>query len=435
LESKNNKVKSLFLNHWSEESCLKEIIRNIEEFSPSIIGFQVLTSTRVSVYHAIDYIHKNYPKIKILLGGIHATVMHEQLIKKYPFAIAILGEGERTMQELTEEMFKEKPNLKKIDGIAFFEKGKPTRTKRRELIRDLDSLPFPNHEQYFKNKKRISACVLTSRGCPNACSFCCLNPENKRMVRFRSVKNVVDEIEYISNKFPSITDIFIFDDTFLLNNKRVIEICDEIIKRGIKKKFTCTARMKPISQEMVYKLEEAGFKDILLGLESGDNGILEKCHKGINQDDVIKAFKLFSKTSLNPKTFLIIGLPGENINTIKETARFVKKIQKIRYFSHPNKFNFLTIYPGAEVYEIAKQKGFINDDYWLSEKETPIYTAENSYKELQRFEEILANNLSYHKLKTIKGFLAQIDMIPYIINYAFRKRKLLFKAIKQFIKS
>ena len=94
LESKKHEVRSLFLNHWSEEDCFNEITKNLEEMSPDIIGFQVLTSTRVSSYHAIDYIHKKYPKIKIILGGIHATVMYKQLIEKYPFAIAVLGEGE-----------------------------------------------------------------------------------------------------------------------------------------------------------------------------------------------------------------------------------------------------------------------------------------------------------------------------------------------------
>jgi radical SAM superfamily enzyme YgiQ (UPF0313 family) len=248
-----------------------------------------------------------------------------------------------------------------------------------------------------------------------------LNPETKRRVRFRSAKNVVDEIEYMIEKFPQMTEIFIHDDSFFLNNSRVIEICEEIIKRKIKMNFVCSGRVKPISKKMIKKLEEAGFVRVMLGIESGDNGILESCHKGINQEDILKAFKLFSKSSINLKIFLIVGLPGENINTIKETARFIKKIQKIKYVSCPNSSNFLMIYPGTEVYEIAKNKGFIKDNFWLSNKEIPIFTAENSYKKLKRFEEILLNNISFYRLKTLRGFKAQLEMIPYIIKYVFKK--------------
>ena len=437
LESKNYKVKSLFLNHWSKEDCLNEVIKNIKEFSPKVIGFQMLTSTRVSAYNIINYIHKNHPDIKILLGGIHATVMYKQLINKFPFAFAILGEGEVTMEELIKELFKEKPNPKKIYGVAFSKNGIVSRTKSRNLIKDLDSLPFPNHKQYLGDGNRTSACLLTSRGCPNACSFCCLNPENKRKVRFRTPKSVVDEIEYITKEFPHITNIWIHDDSFFIHNQRVIDICDEIINRNIKVEFTCSGRMKPVSKEMIEKLEQAGFKCVLLGLESGSEQILKSCHKGITPEDVINTFKLFSKSSIEIKSFLIVGLPGETIDTIKETVKLVRKMQKIKYTLIYPFFNLLCIYPGTEVYEIAKEKGFIDDSYWLTEKETPIYTAEHSYEQLKSFEQYLANHLSFYRIKTKKGFFPQITMLPYVVKYFFKKKKswkLIRNVIKEFFK-
>ena len=230
LESKKNAVKTLSLNHKTYEESLRITNKCIEEFSPDIIGMQVLTATRISVYKLIENISRNYPGIKIILGGIHATIMYKQLIEKYPFVIVVLGEGEVTMGELSKELLKKKPNLKKIKGIAFSFKKEVVRTERRELIKDLDSLPFPNHKQFIQDKKRKSACLLTTRGCPFACSFCCLNPESKRIVRFRSPKNVVDEIEYIVQNFPHIKSVFIHDDSFFIDNQRVMEICDEIVK-------------------------------------------------------------------------------------------------------------------------------------------------------------------------------------------------------------
>jgi len=423
LESKEVDARILFLNHKPHDDCFKRVIEEIENFSPDIIGFQMLAASRVSTYRLIEHIYEHHPKIKIVIGGIYATIMYKQLIGRYPFLIAVLGEGEITFSELIKELNKKKPNFKKIDGLAFYNKNIVMRTKPRELIKDLDSLPFPKHELFFKNNKQYSGGLLTARGCPFACSFCCLNPESKRIVRFRSPKNIVDEIEYMIKKLPQMTEVFIHDDSFFIDNERVIKICDEIIKRKIKINFVCSGRMKPISKDMVKKLEQANFSRVMLGIESGNNEMLKNCHKGINQEDILKTFKLFAKSSINLKAFLLVGLPGETIETIKETARFIKKLQKIKYVSFPGFANILVVYPGTEVYEIAKQKGMIDDDFWLSDKETPFFTAENSHEKLKDLGDILQDNISFYRILTLNGFRAQFEMIPYLVRYLLLKMR------------
>jgi radical SAM superfamily enzyme YgiQ (UPF0313 family) len=353
--------------------------------------------------------------------------MYKQLIEKYPFLIAVLGDGEITMFKLIEELDKKNSNLKKIEGLAFYKNKSVIRTKPRKLIEDLDTLPFPKHEVFFKNSKRWTGSLLSARGCPFSCSFCCLNPEAKRIVRFRNSEKVVDEIEYMIKKFPQMKELSINDDSFFVNNQRVIDICNEIIRRKIKLDFVASGRIKPLSKEVVRKLEEANFIRITLGIESGDDGILKSCHKGINQQDILDAFKLFADSKIHLKTYLIVGLPGENLDTINETAKFIKKLQKIKYVSYPRSFNILFVYPGTEVYEIAKSKGFINDEFWLSDKEIPLYTAEHSYKELKEFEEILLNNLSFYKLITPKGFKAQFEMLPHLFKYGLQRTETLLK--------
>ncbi len=422
LESKDIKTRLFNLNYVGYDEGLKQIENEINTFSPDVVGFQILSANRVSSYKIIEYIHKNYPEIKIVIGGIHSTIMYEQLIKRYPFLIAILGEGEITFEELINELNKSKINLKGIDGIAFWddELNDVGRTKPREVINDLDSLPFPKHELFLMGK-RTSACLLTSRGCPMKCSFCVLNPECKRIVRFRSPKNVVDEIEYIVNTFPNLTEIWIHDDSFFIDNKRVIEICDEIIKRKIKIKFLCSGRIKPLCIEMIKKLEEANFKTVMLGIESCNDEILKRCHKGINQEDMIKAFNLFVKSKITLKVFLIVGLPGETYDTMKETGKFIQKLQKMKYVSFPNSPNILSVYPGTEVYEISKEAGTIDDSFWLSDKEIPLYIVDHSIEELKKLGDILVNHVSYYRLKTWKGFKLQYHMIPYITKYVLKK--------------
>lgn len=424
LEPRGCQVQVLFLNNHTQEDCFQEVIEKIKEFSPDIIGFQIFTANRASSYSLIEYIHKNYPEIKIIIGGIHATLMAEQLIKKFPFAVAVLGEGEETFSTLVKELEKEEPNLGNVEGIVFLKDNKVVRTKERKLIENLDDLPFPKHEIFFADKRRKSGCLVTSRGCPFNCSFCCLDSISRRRVRLRSAKNVVDEIEMMVKKFPQMKRIWIQDDNFFIDNQRVIDICDEILGRKIKMSFVCSARIKLVSKEMIDKLEQANFKKILLGLESGDDGILKKCHKGITQKDAVRAFELFASSKMVVGTFLIVGLPGETMETIMETARFVKKLQKIKYF-YLSEVSILIVYPGTEIYEIAKAGGMIDDNYWLSDKPTPLFTLEHSQEELFRFKDILLNYISLDNFFTPAGFVAQLDMIPKIARYIMGNKRIL----------
>lgn len=227
--------------------------------------------------------------------------------------------------------------------------------------------------------------------------------------------------------------IWIQDDNFFIDNGRVIEICDEIIKRKIKTSFVCSARIKPINVEMIAKLEQANFQKVLLGLESGDDGILKKCHKGITQNDAVYAFNLFARFKMVVGIFLIVGLPGETKKSILETARFVQKLQKIKYF-YLSEVSVLIIYPGTEVYQIAKAGGLIDDDYWLSDKPTPLFTLEHSQEDLFHFKDILLSYVSLDSFLTPAGFIAQFKMIPDILRYVKNNKKILRSMISRSMK-
>ena len=423
LENKGHTVKSLFLNSYNYDDCFKIVTETIQNLKPDIVGFQMLTSNRVSAYHLMEYIHKNHPDIKIAIGGIHATIMYRQLLKKFPYAIAILGEGEITFAELAEKWFQPNANINEIDGIAFYKNGSLVTTKTRKLIENLDTLPFPKHDIFFEDGKRTSVCLLTTRGCPFGCSFCCLDVISRKKVRKRSVANIIAEIEWLISKYPRITDIWIHDDTFFIDNERVIEFCDEVIKRKLKVAFTCSGRMKPLSERMIKKLEQANFKKVLLGLESGDEGILKTSHKMITQADVINAFTMFSKSKISILAFLIVGLPGENMKTILETARLIKRVQKIKYVYY-NDVSVLAVYPGTEIYEIAKKNGMIDDSYWLTDKPNPIFTVEHSEEKLLYFKRILLNHISLDRFFTPAGFIAQFFMMPYIVKYLMANKNI-----------
>jgi anaerobic magnesium-protoporphyrin IX monomethyl ester cyclase len=410
IESKGHHVTTLFLNDYPSEQCTRIVIGNLEDLKPDVVGFQILTGNRVVSFRLIEHVLRTYPDVKIVIGGIHATIMHEQILTRYPSITAILGEGEITLSELLDSG-KAKED---IDGIAFNNNGKIVKTNDRALFENLDELPFPKHEAFF-NEIRRSGCVLTSRGCPFACSFCCLCSISQRRVRYRSVKNVVDEIEYMAKQFREMDSVWIHDDSFMLNNQRVIEFCEEVISRGIRKKFICSGRMKPVSRPMIQAMERAGFQNVLFGLESGAEEILRTSKKGITKKDAIDAFTLFSNSSIRTTAFLIVGLPGETPETVIETIELVQNLQKIKYTFFGD-IGVLFIYPGTEVYEIAKAKGFIDDDYWLTDRNTPLYAVDHSIETLNGYKETILNHIALDRIFTPAGYAAQKRMLPHILK-------------------
>lgn len=417
LEKEGQKVETLFLNDYSYNSCYQIVLDKLLAFQPEIVGFNILTSNRVSAYYLIEYIHNYYPKVKIILGGIHTSAMYKQLIEKYPYVVVVIGEGEVTMAELLTKI-QNNETIDSVLGIAFRRGNEVVVNPSRPLINDLDQLPFPKHEIFF-NPERINACILTTRGCPFRCSFCALDLISRRTVRQRSIRNVIAEIEQIITNNPKIKRIWIHDDTFFLSNERVIEFCNEIVKRDMRLEFVCSARFKPISEKVVSALEKAGFTNVMFGLESGSQSVLERAGKHITQQDVLYAIKLFKDSPIEVSAFLIVGLSGENDTTIKETIDFVMKIQKIKYI-HYDEIGICFIYPATQLYDIAKRAGLIDDNYWLTDKSVPFYTVEHNEEQLVKYRELILDHIALTRLLTFKGFCAQTKMVPYIIKHVIK---------------
>jgi radical SAM superfamily enzyme YgiQ (UPF0313 family) len=183
---------------------------------------------------------------------------------------------------------------------------------------------------------------------------------------------------------------------------------------------------------MIKAMEKAGFKHVLFGLESGAEEILKTSKKAISKEDAMNAFTLFANSSIRITAFLIVGLPGETYETVKETIEFIQTLQKIKYTLYGD-IGVLFIYPGTEVYEIAKRKGIIDDDYWLTENNTPFYTAENSIETLLEFKETILNHIALDRIFTQAGYAAQKNMIPLIFKDHYMRMKLINLALSKII--
>lgn len=364
-------IRDLYCYNWeTTEKTIKEIL---EKENPPVLGINCITMNRWAAYKSIELAKRLKPEIKIMLGGVQPTIYPEHFLINHKADIVVLHEGEETFKELLERISLGKP-ITSVKGIAYAKNGKVIFTKPREQIKDLNNMPFMRHE-YFLNKDSTKAYFFTSRGCPNNCSFCSASVHWGRKYRERTAKNVVDEIEKVIRAYPKIEEIRFMDDTFTLNNPRVIEICKEMLKRNIHVKWRCSGRVYPISAEMIKWMEKAGCIMISFGVETGSTKLLKAIGKNQTVEQIYHAFKIvYENSKMTPEMFMILGLPGEDEKTVDETISLMKKI--IRVSKKPlilTAARVLEIYPGTRVYDLAKARGLIDDSYWLKTSKTPLY--------------------------------------------------------------
>jgi radical SAM superfamily enzyme YgiQ (UPF0313 family) len=194
--------------------------------------------------------------------------------------------------------------------------------------------------------------LTTSRGCPFKCIFCVGRKMVGANVRYRSAKPVADEMESLNNLgFPQIN---IADDLFTANKKHCIEICDEIMDRGLEIKWSSFARVDTVSPEVMKKMKKAGCDSVSFGVETANEEILKTIRKGITISQVTDAVKMCNDAGIQPSASFILGLPGETPETLKETVEFGKKLQKMGVIYG---FHLLAPFPGTRIREEAEEYG------------------------------------------------------------------------------
>ena len=411
LEKAKYDVKVVVASNEDEETSDKRFFETYNEFKPDIVGFSMFSSNRVSTFKTMEKLMALPRPPRMILGGIHPTVMYDQIIRKYPHVITVIGEGEVTVLELLKAL-EEGHELETVKGIAFQKNGQVVLTGQRDLVQDLDSLPFPKHEAFFDPSPcRTTAVIMTSRGCPSRCTFCCLMVMSRGKSRKRSIHNTIEEIKYLKRKYPAINHIKMLDDTFLLDNARVIEFCKMAIAADLGITFGCIARVKPISSEMFDLMEKAGFVTIEFGLETGSPRMLKSIQKGINQEDVTKLMKMVEPYKFVVNLLVMCGFPGETEETVHESVAFIQSLLK-KHYARVTAIGRLEIFPGTEVYETAKKAGAISDDYWLTDKRVPYYTVDHELPKLMEFENYILDRTSIRRAFTPNGLKHQFLKMP-----------------------
>lgn len=339
-----------------------DFVRIIKTSNFDMAGVTALTPTYSKAVYITKLVKKNSDAYTIL-GGIHPTVMPEDSIIPESVDFVIKGEGERTIIELA-SCLSQYGKLDDIDGLVYKNNGKIIINKDRTLIDDLDSIPFParhlfNNQSYTYPDALFYPIlpVITSRGCPGNCTYC--NTRNIFTGRFRarSASNLVDEFEEMIEKF-GVKEIHIWDDNFTTSKSRVFEIRDEVKRRKLKIKFAFPngLRIDFLNKDVLKTLKDMGTYSIALGVESGNQQILDRINKGISLEEIREKFSLAKEMDLEIWAFFMIGLPGETKETILETINFAVELNPI-----VAKFHILKPFPGTKIYEEFLKDGLITD--------------------------------------------------------------------------
>jgi anaerobic magnesium-protoporphyrin IX monomethyl ester cyclase len=338
----------------------KEALEIIKKSMPKIVGIYSMFSMKHTAIKMADLL-KNSSNM-LVAGGPLPTLCPEDFLGD--FDVVVVGEGEETMLELVRAVENKRP-LSTVRGIVYKKKGDEAEvvyTPPRELIEDLDSLPFParglfdneSYKSHYRKKFGYTiTSIITSRGCPFNCDFCSRAVFGNRF-RVRSAVNVVDEMEDV--QAMEYERIWFADDCFTLKRKRLFGICDEIIRRGLKIDWECLSRVDTVDRETAIKMRKAGCLRVFFGIESGNDSVLALMNKQVTVDQARKAVFTTKSVGIQVGAFFIVGYPGETDNTILDTVKFASSLP-LDYLS------FTLPYPilGTRLYDGVKEKIMFDD--------------------------------------------------------------------------
>ena len=339
---------------------LESVLKN---FAPHIVGTTAVTMTFDNAINVIRDVKSIDTSIFTVMGGPHVTFCAEETMSLFPeLDFIVLGEGEETIAELAGAL-NESRDVSGIEGIVFRGKSGIVDNRPRKMRIDVDSLPLPaRHLLPLGRYKALGMPVsmTTSRGCPFKCIFCVGRKMVGAKVRYRNPHNVVNEMEHLATF--GFRQINVADDLFTSNENHCLKVCDEIIKRGLKIKWTSFARVDTVSVKVLTRMREAGCDTVSFGVESGNTEMLKRIKKGISLEQVINAVNMCNEAGISPHASFILGLPGETPETLKETVDFGEKLKDMGV-SHG--FHLLAPFPGTEIRE-EKEKfdiRFLSDDW------------------------------------------------------------------------
>lgn len=436
------------IDAYSERLSIDEIVSKISEIEPIAFGVTGTTENRFNIIALLNKAKEKYKDLLTFWGGPHATLTCSDAIQNVRGVdVIIKGEGELTVIELMNAYIKG-DSFNKINGITYKDKNNNIiDTPSKNRIRDLNFLPLParhlvNIKRYHTllegENKTETLGVISSRGCPFDCTFCANVAIKGRILRKRSPKLFVDEIEFLYNSY-GLRGYDFWDDTLTVDKNHIIEICNEIIRRKLDIVWYARARADYVTEKVLGLMRKAGCVTIGYGVESGSERILKRIRKGLILEQVKHTVKKSADMGFLVRCFFILSLPGETMDDIKCTVELIKEFE-----SYKNNimcsYGFAKIYPGTELEIEAKKTGYFQEDFSWNQycefSKSKIFEANPTIPLFENKDLPLEEIKSYVIKNRTKGFnvlTKGIKKIKSVNNYQDVKN--LFNIVKNYLLS
>jgi len=321
----------------------KEIANIIRDMNPQIIGMTCYSNNRFNVYFWAKTIKRHLPEARVVLGGPHATFLCKEILQQHPeIDFIIRFEGERPFSSLLAALENQKP-LECVPNLVFRDENNSVLINESEpFIENLDDLPFPDRTFFYGGEQLVFAGkaidgredlfktptihMITSRGCPFKCKFCCTGHFLGGTTRFRSPQNVIQELVEIKEKWPQITNLLFHDDTMTVNKRHLHAICELMIENKLDFRWGAWSRIDVLDRKSVRLMREAGCILLKSGIESGSQRVLDSMGKKINVHMALKNIQIAREEGLTGSYNFLFGFPGESVKEAYQTVDFIRRL-------------------------------------------------------------------------------------------------------------
>lgn len=342
-----------FYIHEAYVRSFKFLRRVITQENPSLVGISAYTETLPNALKIAEIAKAVNPEVSVVIGGPHVTFRPEDALNSKHVDIAVRGEGELTMLELTNWLLRKQGKIEEINGISFKQDNRIISTPDRPLTQNLDVLPYPARHLFKLETYPYPGLISSARGCPYQCIFCAAAAMSGKSYRTRSPENILGELLSLYHQL-GINYFSFIDDTFTVYPERTIKICNLMIENGLKVQWTCSTRVNTVTKKLLEVMARSGCESINFGAESGVQSILNTISKGITKKQVRKVVKWCVDLGIRPTCSFMVPHPADTLETVKETAKFMRELLSL---GANVTLAITTPFPGTYLYENAERLG------------------------------------------------------------------------------
>ncbi|MFZ0034187.1 MAG: radical SAM protein [Sedimentisphaerales bacterium] len=313
---------------------------------------------------AVKLSRKFHPEAKIVIGGGYPTLFPALCPKNHDIDDVVIGEGESTFLHILNKYNNHHdPEFEKKFPFEAYasrnEKNEVIVSDQKKSFIDMNNLPIPawhylNVEKYFKRSGDKTLPIEGSRGCPYRCSYCCTYLSWGRVVRYKPVEHLINEIKEMKKRY-SVEALHFLDDNLSFSKKWIKEFLTQIIALKLPLKFVSSNfSIKHLDEEIIDLLDKAGITQFGIAVESGSPEIQKRINKNLNFDKVREVVKIMKSRNLHVHLLWMVGFPNETMNQIKSTFDFARELK-----ATSNQFQPVLPYPGTQLYKEAKNANLL----------------------------------------------------------------------------